>query len=94
MFFRIKVGTIANMNPQDRLKAQKAALFQQLDAIESQQVLELMQDYLEELVAQEPLSASWTAHDQAAVEKGLADLDAGNVIAWEDFRLKFAQYGI
>ncbi|MBL0020312.1 MAG: hypothetical protein IPP17_28740 [Bacteroidetes bacterium] len=57
-------------------------------------VLTLVKAYLDELVAQEGLTETWTAKDQAAITRGLADLDAGKGISWEEFRKKFAQYGV
>ncbi|MEY3445135.1 MAG: hypothetical protein RLZZ519_3416 [Bacteroidota bacterium] len=81
------------MNSQETLQEQKKALFQRLDSVESQQVLTLVKAYLEELVAQENLAETWTAQDQVAIARGLADLDAGKGIPWEEFRKKFAQYG-
>ncbi|MBK9449037.1 MAG: hypothetical protein IPN95_06420 [Bacteroidetes bacterium] len=82
------------MNSQETIQEQKKALFQRLDSVESQHVLTLVKAYLDELVAQEGLTETWTAKDQAAITRGLADLDAGKGISWEEFRKKFAQYGV
>jgi hypothetical protein len=82
------------MKQHDRLTLQKSALFQQIDAVESERVIALMQAYLHELIAAERLEGNWSAADQAAIDKGIADLDAGKGISWQDFKKKFARYAV
>jgi hypothetical protein len=80
------------MSFEQSLAEQKLALMQILHQVESERVLQLVKAYLDDLVAFEASEEQWDAQDQAAIEKGISDLDAGKGIPWEDFRARFARY--
>ena len=61
---------ITRMEKQDRLAAHRLALSQQLGAVESERILGMVQDYLQELVALQRVETEWTDADQAAISRG------------------------
>jgi hypothetical protein len=80
LIFWIELATFASMKKHETLNDRKRAPLHELNAA----------------INETPIgfSEANTPTDQAAFERGLADLDAGKGIAWENFKKKFERYAI